>query len=367
MSEEKQQPSSAGYTPVEVREGKTQIRVLYIRHGESVSNYFKNKTKKKDITSQDLLDLVVRENESMRKILPPEDIACIKELVPDKNVKKTIDDVEQKLRDVVLSKKGVHDAMEISKKYFGDDGTEDCFSIFSGKYPVTKIITSPLRRTQQTLMTVFGEKLTELADVEIDVEANPYFHEWVKRDTASSRCHKIQVSRNFPEKCAEHYSHSTLFQKEPSPPPSFDLWGWCCRRKRVPSKRLSGKWLDSLKRSLATELKPGWCEKGNEVAKEYAYFNSHETFTTFQTKQIEKIKTRLSQLQAEGHGAVLIVAHGMVARVLFKSFLGDHDMQNYGLIEAIWDNSKNTFVDCRFVQNDECSLPAWGKKKKRGF
>mmetsp|Transcript_23684 Transcript_23684/g.38177 ORF Transcript_23684/g.38177 Transcript_23684/m.38177 type:complete len:365 (-) Transcript_23684:77-1171(-) len=364
MSDKKEKPSSAGYKPVEVGEEKTQIRVLYIRHGESVSNYFKNKTKNKDATSRELLDLVMMENELMRKILPPEDISCIKELVPDKNVKKTIDDVEQKLRDVVLSKKGVHDASEISKKYFGNDGTEDSFNIFSGKYPVTKIITSPLRRTQQTLMAVFGEKLTELADVDINVEANPYFHEWVKRATASSRCHTVQVSRSFPEKYAEHYS--TLFQKERPPPSSFDLWG-CCRRKKVPSKRLSGKWLDSLKRSLAADLKPGWSEEGNELAKEYAYFNSYETFDTFHTKQIEKMKTRLSQLRGEGHGAVLIVAHGMVARCLFKSFLGDHDMQNYGLIEAIWDASKNTFVDCRFVQNDECSLPSWGKKKKRGF
>eukprot|EP00469_Lotharella_globosa_P011559 CAMPEP_0167781280 /NCGR_PEP_ID=MMETSP0111_2-20121227/5846_1 /TAXON_ID=91324 /ORGANISM="Lotharella globosa, Strain CCCM811" /LENGTH=326 /DNA_ID=CAMNT_0007671927 /DNA_START=12 /DNA_END=989 /DNA_ORIENTATION=+ len=314
--------SAENYTPVEVTDAKNQIRVLYMRHGESVANFFKDQTKVPDMTALRVKALLLKEMRKMEKILVKKDIEAIEGIKCDEksNLKDIVAKIEDKLRDVVLSEKGVFDAAVLRQKFFGLYSDEDPFRILKGQYPINHVVVSPLRRTQETFMAVFSEFLIENCP-KISVECNPYFHEWVKRDTGSSRCTSPDVSAKFPGFYAKH---------------GKELEGCksCCCWRRKPKSNYA-----EIHRSMENSLKmlkPGWSDKGNELAKEYAYFNGKESFATFAEKQIVPIKKRLDELVQEGKTGVLVVAHGMLGRVLFKHFLGDYDMKNYATIETVW-------------------------------
>mmetsp|Transcript_27670 Transcript_27670/g.38473 ORF Transcript_27670/g.38473 Transcript_27670/m.38473 type:complete len:386 (+) Transcript_27670:168-1325(+) len=368
--------SSEEYVPVVVKDAKTQMRVLYIRHGESVSNFFKSMTKDKTLGPKDLIDQTLKEMKKMRHILPEKDVTVIENIKRDGTLGETIKDMEDNLLDVVLSEKGIRDAKRLSRKLFGHLDIDDNFRIFSGPYPVSHVIVSPLRRTMETFLAVFGRKLTKQRPKGLRVEVNPYFHEWVKRDTASSRCHSVEVTRAFPGLYSKH--HHRLLSSEESREGATLLSSWfrnCCsgRRDLRDADGYKGQWFKSMERSIEEELKSGWSDKGSKLAEEFGYASGAETFITFHDKQLVQIKKRLSELvDARGAGgsynenqATLIVAHGMVAKCLFKDFLGDFDMQNFAIIEALWDKKESKFVECRFLQNSEGTLPAWGKKKVR--
>eukprot|EP00467_Chlorarachnion_reptans_P019257 CAMPEP_0114486104 /NCGR_PEP_ID=MMETSP0109-20121206/41_1 /TAXON_ID=29199 /ORGANISM="Chlorarachnion reptans, Strain CCCM449" /LENGTH=359 /DNA_ID=CAMNT_0001662253 /DNA_START=206 /DNA_END=1282 /DNA_ORIENTATION=- len=345
------------YSPIQIEDHKTQVRVLYIRHGESVSNFFKKQSVKAGVTPKGLLDVTKKELHKVRKILEKEDLNRVEEIKLPKDavtpsyLTEFIGIIESELQDVVLSEKGVRDAKIVRRGLFGQFGEDDQFNIFSGEQAASHIIVSPLRRTQQTFMEVFGEKLHSLKS-NISIDVNPYFHEWVKRDTVSSRCHDVEITGRFPILYAKH--GGKLFNS------SGGFFGCCSGNRNLSGQGdyTSDGWHKNLVTS-AKALPKGWNEKGSKLAGEYAYANGAETFTTFYQKQVTKILKTLDESVDEGKGCVLVVAHGMIGKVIFKEFLGDYDMKNFATIEALWDKSQKRFIRTQFLQNDEGSLPAW--------
>lgn len=265
----------------------TEIRVLLIRHGESINNIISSA---KDPTRH------FKDRIAKAHLMPG----------PSRGTQ---------LQDPAISIRAEETAEGVKNALFGADGNTDHCHIFTGECPVTQAWISPLRRTIQTAFIIWGEKLRQ-HKATVSLHAKPYIHEQVKSWSDVAYCE------------ADYEQFPTLAAKE------YHLY--------EDDKFYTDQWYVPLERKLFEDLPRGWCMRGVEAAAKYNYRAEKETVLEL-CRRIQEVEKDLVKAHQAGVKAVVMTAHSAVMRAMFGKFFNGRGPDNFAVVEAIYDIRSKEF------------------------
>eukprot|EP00472_Partenskyella_glossopodia_P011181 CAMPEP_0197516528 /NCGR_PEP_ID=MMETSP1318-20131121/1412_1 /TAXON_ID=552666 /ORGANISM="Partenskyella glossopodia, Strain RCC365" /LENGTH=595 /DNA_ID=CAMNT_0043065343 /DNA_START=40 /DNA_END=1827 /DNA_ORIENTATION=- len=272
--------------------GDKEIRVLIIRHGESINNIASS--------SHD----IIRHGKDRR---------AKAHLMPGPSR-------GYQLQDPAISRRAEVLAANVKHALFGREGNtdpnkDDPCHIFKGECPVTQAWISPLRRTIQTAFIIWGEKLRE-HKATVSLHAKPYIHEQVK--SWSDRAYCGQNYEQFPTLAAKEHH---LYEDD---------------------KFYTEQWYVPLERQLFNDLPRGWCLPMEQNAAKYNYRSETETVLEL-CRRIQEVEKDLVRAQKAGVKAVVMTAHSAVMRAMFGKFFNGRGPDNFAVVEAIYDTHTRAF------------------------